>query len=426
MATVHFLYRSVRPYANLEVRLQHTQRTAEKVTNYIWSAKTKIEVSKEYWETQHKSNSRDIDIKNKQKEIADLCAPIDRHIIECFNKTSLETISKDWLQIQVDDYYNPAKEIEALPTELIKYIDFYISKKTEISVNTIKKIRVIQQLVKRYQATLREAIYINDVNENFRDNFEAYCKANSYAPNTIATAFKFIKAVCNNAGYNGIQTSPQLKGVSKPFKKNDVIFLSFEELEKIENISKEKLTTSLENARDWLIISCYTGQRLSDFMRFNKEMIKGGNLSFVQQKTGNEMTIAVHPKVTEILKKRNGNFPDAMADQKYNEYIKTVCEFAGLTQLIKGSKKTETAPKSKIYRKETKEFRKCDLVTSHIGRRSYATNFYEILPIYLVMNNTGHKTETQLLTYLGKGSEDKANETHKYYLGEKKKRTVND
>ena len=137
---------------------------------------------------------------------------------------------------------------------------------------------------------------------------------NKYAPNTIATAFKFIKAVCNHAGYNGNKISPQLKGVSKAFVSKDVLHLNFEELNIIEKISSEKLTDSLDNTRDWLLISCYTGQRLSDFMRFVPEMITGDNINFTQKKTGKNMTIALHPKVIEILAKRNGQFPDAISD----------------------------------------------------------------------------------------------------------------
>jgi hypothetical protein len=48
MPTVHFLYRSVRSKAKLEGRLQHTHKTSENTTNYIWTAKTLIEVTKDF------------------------------------------------------------------------------------------------------------------------------------------------------------------------------------------------------------------------------------------------------------------------------------------------------------------------------------------------------------------------------------------
>ena len=417
MATVHFLYRSVRSKSSLEVRLQHTQRKDDHVKNFLWNAKTQIEVTKDFWENQYEANSRDIDIKNEQKRIKGLCTEIDNYIIDSFKTVNLDTVTNDWFKTIVDNYYNPpVEEIkEQIPVELVFYIDFYIKRKTDISVNTVRKLKVIQKLVSRYQSTLKNAVLIENVNEDFKSNFEAYCDLNNYAPNTIAAAFKFIKAVCNHAGYNGNKISPQLKGVSKAFVSKDVLHLNFAELEIIEKIPNEKLTDSLDNTRDWLLISCYTGQRLSDFMRFVPEMITGNNINFTQKKTGKNMTIALHPKVIEILAKRNGQFPYAISDQKYNDYVKDVCEIAELTQKIKGTLKVETAPKSKTYRNKTGMFRKCDLITSHIGRRSYATNFYEIMPAYLVMNNTGHTTEQQLLTYLKVDSKAKANETHRFY-----------
>jgi hypothetical protein len=44
----------------------------------------------------------------------------------------------------------------------------------------------------------------------------------------------------------------------------------------------------------------------------------------------------------EILNKRGGAFPLCYFRQKYNDYIKVVCEIAELTQIVNGSKKIET------------------------------------------------------------------------------------
>ena len=155
----------------------------------------------------------------------------------------------------------------------------------------------------------------------------------------------------------GLETSPQLDGLRIDKAKVEKIYLNFDELEKLENIEKDKLTDSLSNARDWLIISCYTGQRVSDFMKFSDSQIRIENekslIEFTQKKTGKVMTVPLHSKVLEMLAKRNGKFPYAISDQKYNEFIKVVCEIAEITQIVHGSKQKETAPKSKIFRKET-------------------------------------------------------------------------
>ena len=70
------------------------------------------------------------------------------------------------------------------------------------------------------------------------------------------------------------------------------------------------------------------------------------------------MTVPLHNKVIEILNKRKGKFPNAISDQKYNDYIKEVCKLAELNELIKGSKLIETEPDSGVFRKKTDYYKK--------------------------------------------------------------------
>jgi integrase len=416
MASINFLYRSTKEKANLNVRLLYRHNNKD----YVFGAKTKVEVSKIYWSKQHKKNSKDIEITNLQTEINSELNKIENHVLKAFNSVNPESINKDWLTSQIDYYYNPPTENKEVPKDLINYIDFYIEyRKNEITKSTLKKINVIKQLLIRFEAYRKSIIIIKDINDNFKNEFVNYCKSELYAQNTIQRAFVFIKTFCKHAKFTGIETHHQLDGLKIERQKVDKIYLTFEDLTKIENISKNKLTESLENAKDWLIISCYSAQRISDFMRFTKEQIRIEDdkhfIEFTQKKTDKNMTVPLHPKVLEILNKRNGNFPYKISDQKYNDFIKTVCELAEVNEPTKGSKMIETKKGSKIYRKQTGTYKKHELVTSHIGRRSFATNFYTTIPTSLLINITGHSTEVLFLSYLGKSNKDLAKETFKYF-----------
>ena len=216
--------------------------------------------------------------------------------------------------------------------------------------------------------------------------------------------------------------SLQLDSIRSKNVKTTKIYLSFEDLEKIE---KTEYKGYLENAKDWLIISCYTGQRVSDFMRFTKEMIRyeknknDGELKplieFTQKKTDKLMTVPLHKKVLEILKKRDGLFPSTVSDQKYNKYIKLVCEKAEINELTIGSKHLETEKGSKVFRKVDGTYNKWKLVTSHIGRRSFASNFYGEIPTTYLTYITGHSTEVMFLNYIGKSNKDKAMEMTNFF-----------
>ena len=414
MASVNFLYRSTKEKSNLNLRLLFRNNGKD----YVFGAKTNIEISKYYWSKQHKKKSKDIEITNKQTDINNELNKIENYVLNAFNSVNIETINKEWLQTQIDYYYNPPKQEKSIPVDLINYIDFYINyRKNEITKSTLKKINVIKALLIRFETFRNKTIFINQINDNFKNEFINYCKKEVYAQNTIQRAFVFIKTFCKHAHYLGVEIHNQLDSLRIDRQKVEKIYLTFEDLSKIENISKNQLTDSLDNAKDWLIISCYTGQRVSDFMRFTDEQIRIENdkslLEFTQKKTGKNMTVPLHPKVLEILKKRKGKFPYKISDQKYNDFIKTVCKIAEINELTRGSKLVKID--NKVYRKKTGMYKKYDLVTSHIGRRSFATNFYGKIPTTYLIYITGHSTETMFLNYIGKSNKDLALEITNYF-----------
>lgn len=415
MATVNFLYRSTKPFSNLTLRLLF--RLNDK--DIVIGGTTKLNVTKEYWTKDHiLKRPKDIEISNKQIQINNELNKIENFILNEFNNSNATIINKDWLKKIIDLYYNPIQENILIPKDLINYIEYYIDyRKHELQSGMIKKIRVTKHKLERFQELRNKIILIKDINENFKNEFIDYCKSQLYSQNTIERDLAAIKTYCKHARFIGLEVNNQLDNLRMDKSKVDNIYLTFEELEIIE---KTKLNDSLDNAKDWLIISCFTGQRISDFMRFTESMIrKTGDeylLEFTQKKTKKLMAIPVHSKVLDILNKRNGKFPKSISDQKYNDYIKEVCKQAGLNEKVTGSKKTETAPDSSIFRKEKGIFEKWELVCSHIGRRSFATNFYAIgIPTTLLMSATGHSTEKMFLNYIGKSNKDYALELNKYF-----------
>jgi len=141
-------------------------------------------------------------------------------------------------------------------------------------------------------------------------------------------------------------------------------------------------------------------------------------LEFTQKKTDKEMVVPLHKKVLEILGKRNGEFPHSISDQKYNDYIKEVCKLAKINELIEGklSKNIEKdKKKKKKIRRVSGTYSKYELISSHAGRRSFATNFYGTIPTTYLINVTGHSSEAMFLNYIGKSNKDLAMEIVNYF-----------
>lgn len=336
-------------------------------------------------------------------------------ILDRYNETpnKLE-INSQWLK----DIIKPPKPVSEITDKLTLYYDYYaLHNKTRLGYTTFKKLKVQKHLIEKFQRETKTDYLIKDIDANFKLSFEDFCIKASYSPNTISQVIKSIKTICYHAQSNGIEVNKQLPNISIKWQKCDKIYLDLKEIEKIERVELE--TESLINAKDWLLISCETGQRVSDFMKFTKKQIrieKGKHLiEFTQVKTGKIMTIPLSQKVLSILKFRNGEFPKSISDQKYNEYIKDVCKLAGLTNKVKGSLIKIIDKENSVKRKQSGTFEKWELVSSHIGRRSFSTNNYGKIPTSLLIGATGHSTEKMFLEYIGKTDSQKAIQLAEYF-----------
>lgn len=408
MATINFLFRSNKPEAKLILRLLFRN----KCNDYVFGTQTKISVTKEYWSKYHKAQRiSDTNILNTRTEINNEINKISNYILKEFENCNPTEIDKNWLTTQVDNFYNPKKN-EVIPSDLVSFFDYYINyRKNELSKALFLKNNTIRDKLKEMQIFRKKTIYITDVNELFMNEFVDYYKYKNYAHNTAQREFGFIKTVCKKARFLGLEISHQLDALTIKPKEVKNIHLTFEELDKINNTEFKSVKTKTANyttnelvdAKDWLIISAYSGQRISDFMRFTNDMIKVKDnrkfLEFTQQKTNKNMSISIHNKILEILEKRGFNFPDRINDQRYNLLLKEVCKQSEIHNIVFGGLMIDNRI---VY----SDYKKYQLVSSHIGRRSFATNFYGILKTNQLKNMTGHQTEKMLLTYIGVANDD--------------------
>jgi len=406
MATVNFLFRSTKQQANLVLRLLYGDN--------VIGAKTKFLIEKDYWNNYHKKTRlKDIDLINKQVEVNNELNKIENHVLKAFNSINTNEASKEWLQTQIDYYYNPPVDNVQLSNKLIEYATYYLSyKKNKVAEKTYVKIKIGIDKLKDFETTQRRTYLVKDVNETFLEDFTGYYQQRGYAQNTIKKDFTIVKSICRHARNRDVETSKDLDTLTIKKEDKEKIYLTLKEIEAIENATFE--SEALSNAKDWLIISCYCGQRVSDFLRFTKDMLRIENditvIDFKQQKTGKLMELPLHPKILELLKKNNGNFPRKISDQRYNEYIKEVCKEAKITQKVKGSKMNKDTK-----RKESKLYPKYELISSHIGRRSFATNNYGKIPTAYLISITGHSTEAMFLEYIGKTQNEQAKGIVKYW-----------
>lgn len=367
----------------------------------------------------------------ENKRITTQLKGLETHILNSYNSDYSKGVifSKDWLSEKIDSFFNRV-EVKEDDSVFLNYLrNFTDFKRSTASYTdcTLRKYNNLKDRFQQYQKKKKKTFLLQDVSSKVLIDFKNYLVTECDLMETTATRFiKNLKTVLFDAEQNGKSIHYQIRGFSTGTTNTEYkVFLSFEEIEQIKGV--QSINTDWNIARDWLVLGCYLGQRVSDLLRMNKRMIytktdsEGNSFRFIeikQQKTGEKVVIPIHDEVEMILNKYNGDFPPSFAvnfDSNavlFNRHIKKVCELAGIHEMIKGKVYNEEKKKNEIVETE-----KCNLISSHVCRRSFATNFYgnKEFTTPQLMSITGHKTENMFLNYIGKTADDWAMQTAKTF-----------
>ncbi len=323
--------------------------------------------------------------------------------IAAYLKEKRGNISLTGLNRQVRKLMLQKSNVKYKEGSLLYHMDRYInSREYFINQSTHKRYIVFLRLIERYQGNSYKELMLEDVNAQFAYQFSEFCTKEEYSPSTIHRTIHFVKTVLNFLEKRGIRTfvyELELPKLSK--QKQDFITLDEEELQ---IIKETEVPDRLQPAKDWLIISCFTGQRVSDFMEFSTDklrLIKDKKcIAFTQKKTEKHILLPLHPTVLQTIESHD-TFPVKLSVQQYNLQIKEVVRLAGITNKIRVRKR-------RGFRAAEELIPKCEAVSSHIGRRSFASNFYGKIPTPLLMEATGHSTEEMFKRYICNAHSERA------------------
>lgn len=318
----------------------------------------------------------------------------------------------DWLQEQIDLFNNKIKIIDF--DILTNSIDAYIENGDNLTKGSVKNLENLKTFISNYEneALKGKKILIRNIDLNFIDVFKKYHINKGRSVNYIGTYLSLLRAVVNKASQNGIPTHPQfsqIKMIKEHREPDEIIILTEEEQELIKK-ADIKLQSHI-NARKWLLIGCLIGQRAGDLLNITEKNLKDINgmkiIELKQQKTGKLVAIPLLPEAIKIIE---SGLPYKINLEHFNKYSKDVCEIAKINTIVKG--------KMRIDEKRTLTtgyYQKWQVISSHVCRRSFATNFYGRIPTSVLMNITAHSTETVFLNYIGKTTYDNAYQMLEYF-----------
>lgn len=341
--------------------------------------------------------------------------------------TDLKELVKDYvLKNYFANRINNKPKKKGKPEKMSDLIDFYIdfrsvedrTKGTKpLAANTIKKYHTLQKVLNSY----RKDLAVTEINDLFRNDFIKYMNGIFYSENTQVKYLKDIKMLCKFANTDHAVSKDVMNWEiqSQPENVAEYVSLTFGDLNALHKAVMP--TESLDNVRDWLLISCYTSLRISELLNMKRENITIQNERYyikviekknINHKGGGLKYIYLMPEVVEILEKRKGDFPKKISDQRYNIYIKQVCRIAGLTHKVTGgTHQVKNGQRRKI--KATGEL--CDMITSHSGRATYVTLFSQIFSTDIIQMQTNHSSREMVERY---------NKTDKEELALRKAQTV--
>ncbi|WP_396162198.1 phage integrase SAM-like domain-containing protein [Flavobacterium sp.] len=415
MATINYLIKGEKNVTNILLRFKNGRK-------FDLTASTDLKVEPKKWSVAKQKVKLTADDASKD-DINNKLIDLEKYIFDQFNSDNSKGvfIDKHWLKKKIADFFNrPIDETAVDQVFFIPFIETFIKnaptriikgKNKVIAKGTIIKYNTTLHKLKEYEERYKTKLKFTDLDLTFYDKFVNFLSQEQKINlGTIGNYIGTIKTIARDAKLKGLPVHHHIEHPNffVPKITSDSIYLNDNEIDRIFNFDF-KGVERLENTRDLFIIGLRTGLRISDFLRLKNANIKNGNIEIETQKTGQTVTIPLHYQVKAILKKRGG-FPRTISDQKFNEHVKELCRVAKFTEKVQGSKINK-----ETKRKEEGIFEKWELVSSHICRRSFASNLYGKLDNLTIMAITGHQTETQFLKYIKITSTEKADKLKDYW-----------
>ncbi|HTA27548.1 MAG TPA: tyrosine-type recombinase/integrase [Bacteroidia bacterium] len=280
-------------------------------------------------------------------------------------------------------------------TNLLRLVeDFIDNKRKKVSANTMVNKNtfkgLLQGYVKKYGLN---SVDFKNIDFNFEEKFTKFLFSDyNYNINSLDGIKAQIAAFMNFAVDRGLTTNMTFKKFSREKVEVDTIALTNEEVDGLYNLKLESRPDA--DIRDMFCFTCLTGLRFSDVILVNGEKRTGDYLNFQDIKTGKFLTVPLRAKAIKILKRHNNKFYK-ISNSHYNKRIKEVAKQLPVLQQSVEIHTTKGGVRKDVIVK------KWEIVSSHTGRRTFATNAIKAgIPAHVVMKITGHKTYAAFQRYI--------------------------
>ena len=219
--------------------------------------------------------------------------------------------------------------------------------------------------------------------------------------------WSFKKGYHQNIAYDTFR--PKLKTTPKK-----VIFLTWDELNKLKDYQIPQDKQYLERVRDVFLFCCFSSLRYSDVRNLKRCDVKSDHIEVTTVKTADNLIIELNDYSKTIIEKyKDVQFEDDMvlpviSNQKMNDYLKELGELAEIDEPVR-----ETYYKGNERIDEI--FPKYALLSTHAGRKTFICNALALgIPAEVVMKWTGHSDYKAMKPYIDIADDIKASAMDKF------------
>lgn len=269
-----------------------------------------IRVLKSQWEdgrvVNHPSaNKLNAKIRNKHKELEDKL---------------LDQLEDGSVSFQE---FNKVKEYR-----IVKYMETFIAEsESKYAFNTIKKYKIEYERLKKF----RPEITFSSADTAFLRQYENHLRL-TMQTNAVNRSFAVLKSIFKKAASEGLTKKFPFKDYDQPrYQQTLRTYLTSKEVSNFEKALKKPYDKGIYESGMYFLLGCFSGLRVSDLLRFNKEFIQGERLILRAEKNGVLISIKMNRKLKSIAKavlklKRPVN------EDYINRDIKVIAKQAGINK----------------------------------------------------------------------------------------------
>lgn len=257
---------------------------------------------------------------------------------------------------------------------------------------TIELYKRTRDTIIDFSKATRYPLTYESIDQTFYQKFFAYqSQEKGLVDASISNFIKILKTYMKWSKQKGYHATQAYESFYRDKRNADTLALTVDELRLIRDVDLSS-NPKLMRVRDHFLLQSYTGMRYGDLIKLVPRHFDdaAGVIRLVTEKTG---TVSIIP-ITKPLKLLLERFPSRVfeftSDVKQNLYLKELGRLVGWTQptpiarFRAGKRDEEIKPK-------------CDLITTHVARRTYVTTSLRLgVPESVISVVTGHSAKGML------------------------------